>query len=129
MTYSKGFQPDIFPADGILGMGYESLSVFEASPVFQTLVKQGKVSTPVFSFYLADSGSELYIGGTNRHHYEGSFTYMPVEIQVGIQNDAFGLVLTIIYCRVTGKGHSTILLSMGGLLSIARVPSSTLAPP
>ncbi|KAH9166026.1 acid protease [Lactarius sanguifluus] len=77
-TYSSGFQSDQFPADGLLGMGYESLSVYGASPVFQSLVSQGQVSTRVFSFYFAASGSELYIGGTNQALYTGPFTYMPV---------------------------------------------------
>ncbi|KAH9059067.1 acid protease [Lactarius vividus] len=80
-TYSSGFQSDQFPADGLLGMGYESLSNYGASPVFQSLVSQGQVTTPVFSFYLAESGSELYVGGTNQDLYTGSFTYMPVTTQ------------------------------------------------
>ncbi|KAH9019322.1 acid protease [Lactarius deliciosus] len=80
-TYSSGFQSDQFPADGLLGMAYTSLSIYGASPVFQSLVSQGQVSAPVFSFYLAESGSELYIGGTNQDLYTGSFTYMPVTTQ------------------------------------------------
>ncbi|KAI9438431.1 acid protease [Lactarius psammicola] len=80
-TYSSGFQANEFPADGILSMGYESLSCYGASPVFQTLVSQRQVYTPVFSFYLAESGSELYIGGTNHNHYTGNFTYMLVTTQ------------------------------------------------
>jgi len=79
--YSSGFRSDQFPADGIIGMGFEPISTFRASPFFQTLVSQGHVSTPVFSFYFAKSGSELYIGGTNQNLYKGSFTYMPVTTQ------------------------------------------------
>ena len=75
---------DNYPADGLLGMGYESISRYGASPVFQTLVSQGQVSTPEFGFYLAESGSELYIGGTNPNHYTGPFTYTPVTKQVKI---------------------------------------------
>ncbi|KAH9059064.1 acid protease [Lactarius vividus] len=80
-TYSTGFQSDQFPADGLLGMGYQSISSYGASPVFQSLVSQGQVTTPVFSFYLAESGSELYIGGTNQAFYKSSFSYMPVIIR------------------------------------------------
>ncbi|KAH8986124.1 acid protease [Lactarius akahatsu] len=80
-TYSSGFQSNGFPADGLLGMAYQSLSKYGASPVFQSLVSQGQVSAPVFSFYLAESGSELYIGGTNQNHFTGSFAYMPVTTQ------------------------------------------------
>ncbi|KAH8986113.1 Asp-domain-containing protein [Lactarius akahatsu] len=93
-TYSSAFES--FPADGRLGMAYTSLSSYGASPVFQSLVSQGQVSTPVFSFYLAESGSELYIGGTNQDLYTGSFTYMPVTTQVGIYTMiALDSVLTI----------------------------------
>ncbi|KAH9041268.1 acid protease [Lactarius pseudohatsudake] len=80
-TYSSGFQSNQFPADGILGMAYESISHYRASPVFQSLVSQGQVPVPVFSFYLSESGSELYIGGTNKVHYTGAFTYMTVTAQ------------------------------------------------
>jgi hypothetical protein len=65
-TYPSAFQSDKIPADGVLDMGYESLSRYGASPVIQTLVSQGQVSTSVFSSYFAESGLVLYIGGTNR---------------------------------------------------------------
>ncbi|KAI9444479.1 acid protease [Lactarius indigo] len=83
-TYSLEFRSDTFPEDGHLGLAYESLSNYGASTVFQSLVSQGQVHTPAFSFYLTESGSELYIGGTNKDHYKGSFTYMPVATQVRI---------------------------------------------
>lgn len=67
-----------------MGMGYPSISDFQASPVFQTLVAEGQVPEPVFAFYIAQSESELFIGGTNEKHYTGSFTYVPVDQQVRI---------------------------------------------
>ncbi|KAH9052607.1 acid protease [Lactarius vividus] len=89
--------------DGLLGMAYESMSRYGASPVFQSLVTQGQVPNPVFSFYLAELGSELYIGGTNINHYTGSFTYMPVTTQ-GFWQGAFDGISVNGETVVTSKG-------------------------
>ena len=64
-----------------MGMAFQSISSFGASPVFQSLVSQGKVN-PVFSFKLSSSGAELYIGGSNSALYTGDFTYASVTQQV-----------------------------------------------
>jgi hypothetical protein len=61
-----------------MGMGFQSISEYNAPPVFQTLVKTGKTTEPVFAFKLSDSGAELTIGGTNNALYTGGFTAVPV---------------------------------------------------
>lgn len=55
-------------------MAFPPVSVFGASPVFQTIVSNGVVSQPVFGFALSsESGkSELTIGGTNTNMYQES---------------------------------------------------------
>lgn len=78
-TLSSGFKSD--PMDGIMGMGYESISQMKESPFFQTLMKQGKLSSAQFSFSLNSAGSgssELFIGGSNPSKYTGKLEWHPV---------------------------------------------------
>ncbi|KAI0048764.1 acid protease [Auriscalpium vulgare] len=77
-TYSDGFASDNFPPDGLMGMAFQSISDYDAPPFFQTLIEQGEVDDSVFSFKLAPSDSELFLGGVNPALYSGSFTYVPV---------------------------------------------------
>ena len=109
-------------------MGYASISMYGASPVFQTLVSQGQVSTPEFGFYFAESGSELYIGGTNPNHYTGSFTYMPVTKKVKMHGTV-NFFSNNKYFRVSGNACLMVFLSTENLSSEAPAPSSILAPP
>jgi len=62
-------------------MGFQSISVYNAPPVFQTLVSQDQTSNPVFAFKLADSGSKLSIGGLDPSVYSGTPAYTSVTQQ------------------------------------------------
>lgn len=83
-TQYLGLEIDQFPADGLMGMGFQSISVYNAPPVFQTLISEGVVTSPVFGFKLAasSSGSELFLGGTNSALYTGDFTWVSLTIEV-----------------------------------------------
>ena len=65
-----------------MGLAFESISRFNASPVFQTLISEGVLDSPVFGFKLATSGSELFLGGTNSNLYTGKFTWVPLTKRV-----------------------------------------------
>ena len=67
-----------------MGMAYQSISAYNSPPLFQNLVAQGQVTEPRFAFKLAESGAELYLGGTNPKLYEGLFTYVPVTDEVSL---------------------------------------------
>ncbi|KAG5339929.1 ASPP protease, partial [Acromyrmex charruanus] len=67
--------------DGILGMGYPEISTKGVPPVFTSMIEQGLVSAPVFSFYLNNYyyGSELILGGINPLYSNTEFTYINVS--------------------------------------------------
>lgn len=81
-TYSDSLALEYFPPDGLLGMGFQAISQYNAPPLFQMLIAQKKTTQPVFAFKLATVGSELYLGGVNNALYTGSFTYVRVSRQV-----------------------------------------------
>lgn len=67
--------------DGIMGLGFESISVTHAAPIWYNIIAQGQVIDPVFAFYLnrkPGGSGELLLGGVDPAHYTGDFTYAPV---------------------------------------------------
>lgn len=69
--------------DGILGMGFEEISISHVVPPFQNMVKQGSLEQPLFAFWMnrdaaAANGGEITFGGLDPNHYEGEITYTPV---------------------------------------------------
>ncbi|ORY58845.1 vacuolar protease A [Pseudomassariella vexata] len=68
--------------DGILGMGFDRISVNGIVPPFYQMVNQGLIDEPVFAFYLADSSdddSEVVFGGVDKDHYTGKITEIPLR--------------------------------------------------
>jgi saccharopepsin len=67
--------------DGILGLGYDTISVNKIVPPFYKMVEQKLIDEPVFAFYLADSSdeSEVVFGGVDSSHYEGKITTIPLR--------------------------------------------------
>ncbi|XP_062169056.1 aspartic proteinase A1-like [Alnus glutinosa] len=69
--------------DGILGLGFQEISVGNAVPVWYNMVNQGLVKEPVFSFWFnrnadEEEGGEIVFGGVDPNHYKGEHTYVPV---------------------------------------------------
>lgn len=69
--------------DGILGMGFDRLSVNGIVPPFYQMVNQGLIDEPVFAFYLSsengDDSSEVVFGGVDKDHYTGKITEIPLR--------------------------------------------------
>merc|ERR1711988_1953882 len=57
--------------DGLLGLGFKSISQYEVPTPFETMVSQKLIDEPVFAFYLQSDASvqgELVFGGTDKSH-------------------------------------------------------------
>jgi len=71
--------------DGILGLGYDSISVNKIVPPFYSMIDQGLLDEPVFAFYLSDTSngdgdeSEATFGGVDSSHYTGKLTKIPLR--------------------------------------------------
>ncbi|PON91933.1 Aspartic peptidase [Trema orientale] len=110
--------------DGILGLGFQEISVGNAVPVWYNMVNQGLVKEPVFSFWFnrnadEEEGGELVFGGVDPNHYKGEHTYVPVT-QKGYWQFDMGDVL------IDGKSTG---FCAGGCAAIADSGTSLLAGP
>jgi len=64
--------------DGILGLGFGSISEGGVPTVMAQLVASGQLDEPIFGFHLHTDGSggELVLGGVDPEHYVGAFQFL-----------------------------------------------------
>eukprot|EP00270_Netrium_digitus_P000261 TRINITY_DN1024_c0_g1_i1.p1 TRINITY_DN1024_c0_g1~~TRINITY_DN1024_c0_g1_i1.p1 ORF type:complete len:550 (+),score=157.87 TRINITY_DN1024_c0_g1_i1:34-1650(+) len=110
--------------DGILGLGFEEISVNRIPPIWYNIVKQNLVPEAVFSLWLnrdpdAEEGGELVLGGVNQAHFVGAHTWTPVT-RKGYWQFNVGDVLI---------GNVSTGLCKGGCAAIADSGTSLLAGP
>jgi len=66
--------------DGILGLGFDSISVGRVPTVMSALLASKQLDEPVFGFFLGNNAvGELEFGGVDSKHYTGDFTYVPLK--------------------------------------------------
>ncbi|KAL5118467.1 aspartic proteinase precursor [Pleosporales sp. CAS-2024a] len=69
--------------DGIMGLGYDSISVNKIVPPFYNMFEQGLLDEPVFAFYLGNTNageeSEATFGGIDESHYSGKLVKLPLR--------------------------------------------------
>ncbi|GAV89649.1 Asp domain-containing protein/SapB_2 domain-containing protein/SapB_1 domain-containing protein [Cephalotus follicularis] len=110
--------------DGILGLGFQEISVGNSVPLWYNMVKQGLVKEPIFSFWFNRNtdeaeGGEIVFGGMDSKHFKGEHTYVPVS-QKGYWQFDMGDVL------IDGK---TTGFCAGGCSAIADSGTSLLVGP
>ncbi|KAL0634602.1 aspartic proteinase precursor [Maublancomyces gigas] len=67
--------------DGILGLGYDTISVNKIVPPLYNMMEQNLLDRHVFAFYLGgtDKESEVIFGGISKDHYLGELIKLPVR--------------------------------------------------
>lgn len=70
--------------DGVLGLGFDSISVNHIVPPFYNLISQKLIDSGVFAFYLGNADadgddSEAVFGGVDKSHYTGKITTIPLR--------------------------------------------------
>lgn len=80
-TEEPGFTFIFSRFDGILGLGYDTISVNHVTPPFYNMINQGLLDEPVFAFYLGGEKeeSEVVFGGVDQSHYTGKMVKIPIR--------------------------------------------------
>jgi hypothetical protein len=83
--------------DGILGLGFKSISQYNIPTAFEMMIDQKLIEEPVFGFYLqgdATKDGELSFGGADTSKFTGEMQYVPLinetYWQVSLDSLSFG---------------------------------------
>jgi len=127
--------------DGILGMAWGSISVNGLPTVFDNMVDQNLVDSPVFSFWLNrdqedSNGGQLILGGTDESLYTGEMSYVPLSSktywQVNMDSIDFGCVTDFVCvggCQaILDTGTSLIAGPTEQVKEINRALGATIIP-
>lgn len=110
--------------DGILGLGWDSISVSNLTTVFHNMINQKAVDEQVFGFYLsAASGSdgEMTLGGVDKNHFTGDLKYVDLTSETYWETKLDSLVMNGTRVSSTEK----VILDTG--TSILAGPSADVA--
>jgi len=110
--------------DGILGLGFQSISVDSVVPVFYNIVDQKLVSKAIFSVWLSQNprgqnGGELMFGGIDTQYYTGDINYVPLTNETYWQFQLDDIILN----------NASLNFCSGGCKVIADTGTSLIAGP
>jgi len=112
--------------DGILGMGFPSISVGGVPTVFDILYQQKQIQEASFSFYLSKvAGSEtgrLVLGGLNPSYFTGEVSYFPLISEtywvIGLDNFSINGTVVNVTQGIVDTGTSVIVGSTDAINAI-----------
>ncbi|KAK3724485.1 aspartic proteinase precursor [Vermiconidia calcicola] len=110
--------------DGIMGLGYDTISVNKIPPPFYNMIDQDLLDEPVFSFYLSDTNdegaeSECMFGGVNKEHYTGEMVKIPLRRKAYWEVDLDAITFGDQTAEIDGTG---VILDTG--TSLIALPST-----
>lgn len=112
--------------DGILGLGFDSISVGGVETVFHNAIEQGAVEKPMFAFYLGDNADgELTFGGYDDTKFEGDLSWVALSDatywRINTDGVKIGLFSTGPSDAIVDSGTSLITGPSKDILAIALV--------
>ena len=75
----SGFSKRRVPPDGLMGLAFQSVSVYGAQSPVQNLISEHVLTCPMFGIKLAHNGSEFFLGGVNTDLFQGKITWVPLS--------------------------------------------------
>jgi len=111
--------------DGILGLGFDTISVDGVVPPWYNLLSQGLVKEKVFSVWLSkdprgQNGGQLILGGVSDDYYTGDIFYVPLTEKTYWQFQVADVLF---------GGASQGYCGVGGCKAIADTGTSLIAGP
>jgi len=120
--------------DGILGLGFTSISIDGATTVFENALKQNKLDQPIFSFYLGDNApGELTFGGYDASKFEGDLNFVHLDAatywQITLDKIAAGDFEKESSDKITAIVDSGTSLLTGPKADVAKIAAAVGATP
>lgn len=120
--------------DGILGLGFTSISIDGTTTCFENLIKQNKVDQPIFSFYLGDNApGELTFGGYDTSKFEGELQFVKLDQatywQITLDAIKAGDYSNVASDKITAIVDSGTSLMTGPKAEIAKLAAAVGAKP
>lgn len=125
-----GFAYTLSKFDGILGLGFDSISVGGVKTVFHNAMEQGLLEKGMFAFYLGDNDDgELTFGGYDESKFSGDLTWVKLSEATYWRIDIGGITVGSYTSGVTDgivdSGTSLIVGPTSEVMGIADVLGAT----